>query len=57
MWYDVVTKDTPPRTKEFLAGTSSGWVDVRDAALGHVLALEKEGAGGERIITSAGKPP
>jgi len=30
------------------------WVDVRDAALGHVLALEKTEAGGERIITSEG---
>lgn len=30
------------------------WVDVRDAALGHVLALEKPEAGGERIITAEG---
>ena len=29
-------------------------MDVRDAALGHVLALEKEAAGGQRIITAGG---
>ena len=27
---------------------------MRDTALGHVLALEKEAAGGQRIITSGG---
>ena len=32
---------------------SSTWVDVRDTALGHVLALEKDEAGGERIVTAA----
>ena len=41
-----------PKPKEFLAG-SYLWVDVRDAALAHVLALEKPEAGGERIIVSA----
>lgn len=35
-------------------GFSLNIVDVRDVALGHVLALEKEEAGGERFITSAG---
>jgi nucleoside-diphosphate-sugar epimerase len=33
---------------------SSSWVDVRDTALGHVLALEKDEAGGERIVTANG---
>ncbi|KAJ3540770.1 hypothetical protein NMY22_g4156 [Coprinellus aureogranulatus] len=43
------------RTKETL-GVQSGhaWVDVGDLAEAHVRALEKEAAGGERIIVSAG---
>jgi len=32
----------------------SSWIDVRDLGLAHALALEKEAAGGERIIVSAG---
>lgn len=42
-----------PQTKETVSQANS-WVDVRDTALGHVLALEKDVAGGERIITSSG---
>jgi nucleoside-diphosphate-sugar epimerase len=51
-WWDNVVSDKP-KTKETLAFASS-WVDVRDLADAHVLALEKEAAGGERIIVSAG---
>jgi len=40
---------------DFLANTGACWVDVRDLAEAHALALEKEAAGGERIIVSAGK--
>ena len=32
-----------------------GWVDVRDVALQHVLALSIPEAGGERIISTARK--
>ena len=50
----MVVADSP-KTKEDLAESdSNSWVDVRDTALGHVLALEKEAAGGERIITASG---
>ncbi|KAG1731354.1 uncharacterized protein EDB91DRAFT_1154692 [Suillus paluster] len=41
-------------TNEFLASTGTCWTDVRDLAGAHVLSLEKEAAGGERIIISAG---
>jgi hypothetical protein len=51
-WHMVVVSDSP-KTKEFLSD-SQGWVDVRDVALGHVLALEKDAAGGQRIFTVAG---
>jgi nucleoside-diphosphate-sugar epimerase len=51
-WYKMVVADFP-KTKEALSESNS-WVDVRDTALGHVLALEKDAAGGERIITSSG---
>lgn len=30
------------------------WIDVRDLGLAHQLALEKEAAGGERLIVSGG---
>ena len=52
VWYEKVVADTP-KSKEALSDSYS-WVDVRDAALAHVLALETEAAGGERIITSGG---
>ena len=51
-WYKMVVADSP-KTKEALSGWNS-WVDVRDTALGHVLALEKDAAGGQRIITASG---
>ncbi|KAI6124593.1 hypothetical protein EDD17DRAFT_1037288 [Pisolithus thermaeus] len=35
-----------------LVGTGNPWADVRDVAKAHRLALEKEEAGGERIIIS-----
>jgi nucleoside-diphosphate-sugar epimerase len=42
-------------TKPGAAGTGGGcWVDVRDIALAHVRALQKQAAGGERIIVAAG---
>jgi nucleoside-diphosphate-sugar epimerase len=41
-------------TNEFLASTGTCWIDVRDLAAAHVISLEKESAGGERIIVSAG---
>ncbi|KAJ7351307.1 D-lactaldehyde dehydrogenase [Mycena albidolilacea] len=47
MMYEAFTKP----------GASAGggcWIDVRDLALAHVRALEKEEAGGERIIITAG---
>lgn len=40
---------------EFLANTGTCWIDVRDLADAHAHALEKEAAGGERIIVSGGK--
>jgi hypothetical protein len=52
IWYEMVVADSS-KTKEALSESNS-WVDVRDTALGHVLALEKDAAGGQRIITSSG---
>ena len=42
-----------PNTKAALSESNS-WIDVRDTALAHVLALEKDEAGGQRIITASG---
>ncbi|KAJ3559469.1 hypothetical protein NP233_g11254 [Leucocoprinus birnbaumii] len=52
-WLYETTVNTLAQTQEFLVN-SSVWVDVRDAARGHMLALQKEDAGGERIIVSTG---
>jgi hypothetical protein len=51
-FYDVIVSDEP-KTQELLSYSNS-WVDVRDTALGHVLALQKEAAAGERIIICSG---
>ena len=51
-WHQMVVADSP-KTKEALSD-SQGWVDVRDTALGHVLALERDAAGGQRIFTVTG---
>ena len=42
------------RDAETSFAASGGWIDVRDIALAHVLAVQKPEAGGERIIISAG---
>lgn len=49
----ILTSTTPKTKPELLF--SESWVDVRDVALAHALALEKPLAGGERIIIAAGK--
>ncbi|KAH8826045.1 hypothetical protein DL96DRAFT_1607040 [Flagelloscypha sp. PMI_526] len=54
-WYDhVVRPDSSGKSAEFLTASASSWIDVRDLGVAHTLALEKEEAGGERIIISAG---
>jgi nucleoside-diphosphate-sugar epimerase len=49
-WYEhVVVRKAPPPV-----GETSNWIDVRDLAEAHVRVLEKQEAGGERFIVSAG---
>lgn len=57
MFYDYVAdaEKAEAAGNEFLAKTGSSWIDVRDLAEAHVLALENQEAGGERIIISGGK--
>ncbi|KAG5635177.1 hypothetical protein H0H81_012139, partial [Sphagnurus paluster] len=52
MWYDAVLMDG--KSKDFLTTQGSAYIDVRDAAESHILAMEKQAAGGERIIISTG---
>jgi len=52
-WYDVVVSDAP-KMKELLSASNS-WVDVRDTALAHVLALQRQEAAGERVIVCSGE--
>ncbi|KAI0088795.1 NAD(P)-binding protein [Irpex rosettiformis] len=42
------------QTDAELASSPGSWVDVRDLAQAHVLAFQKEAAGGERIIVASG---
>lgn len=48
-FYDGIAHEKTP-------GTPYGsWVDVRDVAESHLLALERKEASGQRLIVSAGK--
>ncbi|KAH9930009.1 NAD(P)-binding protein [Fomitopsis serialis] len=51
-WFHTVFKGS--KTKEQLASIGSCWIDVRDLAEAHVLAIKKQEAGGERIMVSEG---
>ncbi|KAG6861381.1 hypothetical protein C0995_000787 [Termitomyces sp. Mi166 len=51
LWYDAVVVGGQP--EDFLK-TGLAFIDVRDLANAHTLALEKEAAGDERIIVSGG---
>ncbi|KAG2365175.1 hypothetical protein BDR07DRAFT_1399625 [Suillus spraguei] len=54
-FYDYVAHPSSSgATNEYLASVGSTWIDVRDLAEAHAISLEKEAAGGERIIVSAG---
>ncbi|KAJ3877793.1 D-lactaldehyde dehydrogenase, partial [Lentinula edodes] len=55
-WYNsVVRPDMGGKTLEVITTIGGGWVDVRDIALAHVLALQKNEAGGERLLISKGE--
>lgn len=47
----MVAEGEKPKDK---LSDSNSWIDVRDAALAHILALENEAAGNERIIVCEG---
>jgi len=49
-WTNVTESPDPEKAK----GLSMNYVDVRDVALAHALALESSAAGGERFILSTG---
>ncbi|KZT02608.1 NAD(P)-binding protein [Laetiporus sulphureus 93-53] len=51
-WFHSVFKGS--RDAKQLSAVGSSWIDVRDLADAHLLALQKEEAGGERIIISEG---
>ncbi|KAF8553162.1 hypothetical protein OG21DRAFT_1510555 [Imleria badia] len=54
LFYNYVAYGAKAAGNDFLANTGVCWTNVRDVAEAHALALEKETAGGERIIVSAG---
>ncbi|PCH42483.1 NAD(P)-binding protein [Wolfiporia cocos MD-104 SS10] len=51
-WFHTVFKGSKTATQ--LSSVGSSWIDVRDLAEAHTLALKREEAGGERIIVSEG---
>ncbi|KZT02568.1 NAD-P-binding protein [Laetiporus sulphureus 93-53] len=51
-WFDSVLKGSLDAKQ--LSTIGWPWIDVRDLANAHLLALQKEAAGGERIIVSEG---
>jgi len=51
-WYEAVCKNS--QNDEAVAASLNSWVDVRDIAEAHAIALEKPEAGGERILFAAG---
>ncbi|KAI0776384.1 NAD(P)-binding protein [Irpex lacteus] len=51
LWVAVFTDQ---KSKEELTAPQGSWVDVRDIADAHVLALQKEEAAGQRIIIAEG---
>ncbi|KAF9263224.1 NAD(P)-binding protein [Marasmius fiardii PR-910] len=53
LWYKtLVSQDAGGKSAEELEAIRFSWADVRDVAESHVRALEKEEAGGKRIIVS-----
>ncbi|KAJ3772324.1 D-lactaldehyde dehydrogenase [Lentinula raphanica] len=54
-WYNsVVRPDMGGKSLDEIAMVGNAWIDIRDVALAHVLALQKEEAGGERLIILEG---
>ncbi|KAF5391121.1 hypothetical protein D9757_003042 [Collybiopsis confluens] len=52
-WYNSVVKpDMGGKSLEVIGTVGGGWVDVRDIALAHALALQKEEAADQRLIIS-----
>lgn len=62
-WYNLVMKgirsadpkNMRPWTPEELISLGQAWVDVRDLSEAHAVALEKQEAGGQRILVATGK--
>lgn len=54
LWYREVVKNTSSGPD--LGRSMGSYIDVRDVALANVLAMEKEAAGGQRILACAGEP-
>ncbi|KAK7047142.1 hypothetical protein VNI00_006807 [Paramarasmius palmivorus] len=56
-WYKTVMTyepDAAGKPHAALSAKATSWIDVRDLGEAHVRALEREAAGGHRIIVSAG---
>ena len=54
-WFQALFKNS--KNDEQVVASINAWVDVRDVAEAHAVALEKPEAGGERILFTAGKLP
>ncbi|KAH6903136.1 D-lactaldehyde dehydrogenase [Coprinopsis sp. MPI-PUGE-AT-0042] len=55
VWWNLIIAPLPNSLPaQLFITTNAIWVDVRDIADAHILSLEKEAAGGERILVNAG---
>ncbi|KAJ3573248.1 hypothetical protein NP233_g2543 [Leucocoprinus birnbaumii] len=52
-WLYNIVVNTASKSEAYLY-FSSAWIDIRDVALAHTLVLQRENAGGERMILSTG---
>lgn len=50
----IVKEDMDGKSLELITTVTNSWVDVRDLAEAHALALAKADAGGERFIMAEG---
>ncbi|KDQ65079.1 hypothetical protein JAAARDRAFT_247410 [Jaapia argillacea MUCL 33604] len=51
-FYNTIVKGS--KDAKQLSSMGNSWIDVRDLALAHALAIQKEAAGGNRFIVSGG---
>jgi nucleoside-diphosphate-sugar epimerase len=56
IWWNLLVAPLPDSLDaQLFINSNAAWIDVRDIADAHVASIEKEAAGGERMIVTAGE--